>query len=111
MNVQVRIRRHRALDQQGRRQAVPVEQDAPAIRARTERHDAVRARLVDGVAADLRSRRARTPRFLGDGLVRRAGLRLLVRRHGGLRPLRQGARHQCDIANGADDCRAAATIS
>ena len=32
-------------------------------------------------------------RFVGDGLVRAARLRLLVRRHGRLRPLRQEARH------------------
>ena len=36
---------------------------------------------------------ARTARFVGDGLVRAARLRLLVRRHGRLRALRQDARH------------------
>ena len=50
---------------------------------------AVRARLVDGVAADVRPHGARPARLLGDGLVRAARLRLLVRRHGRLRPLRQ----------------------
>ena len=36
-----------------------------------------------------------------------ARLRLLDRRHGRLRPVRQDARHPCDIANGADDLAAA----
>ena len=54
---------------------------------------AVRARLVDGVAADVRPDRARPARLVGDGLVRAARLRLLERRHGRLRPLRQVARH------------------
>ena len=62
---------------------------------RTGRHHPVRARLVHGVAADLRPARAGTARFLGDGLVRGARLRLLVRRHGGLWPLHQGPRQQC----------------
>ena len=37
--------------------------------------------------------RSRPARFVGDGLVRPARLRQLVRRHGRLRPLRQDARH------------------
>ena len=61
--------------------------------ARRQARGAVRARLVDGVAADVRPHGARPARFVGDGLVRAARLRLLVRRHGRLRPLRQDARH------------------
>ena len=56
------------------------------------RHDPVRARLVDGVAADLRSAGAGAAGR--DGLFRRPGLRHLVRGHGGLRPLHQGPRHR-----------------
>jgi iron(III) transport system ATP-binding protein len=52
----------------------------------------VRARLVDGVAADLRSARAGTQRLVRHGVVRGARLRLLVRGYGGLRPLDQGPR-------------------
>ena len=61
--------------------------------ARRQAGGAVRARLVDGVAADVRPDGARTAGLVGDGLVRAARLRLLVRRHGRLRPLRQDARH------------------
>ena len=43
-------------------------------------HRAVRARLVDGLAADLRLAGAGPAGFLGDGLVRQARLRHLVRR-------------------------------
>ena len=35
------------------------------------------------------------PEFVGHGLVRGQGLRLLVRGHGGLRPLHQDTRQQC----------------
>ena len=66
-----------ALDQEGRRQAVPV---GEARAGRTEeRHRAVRARLVDGVAADLRSAGAGPAELVGDGVFRRARLRHLVR--------------------------------
>ena len=85
--------RHRTLDQQGRRQALPVEQGRGRS-GEDQRHDPVRARLLDGLAADLRSRRAGPAGFLRDGVLRQAGLRLLVRRHGGLRPLHQGPRQQ-----------------
>ena len=85
--------RHRTLDQQGRRQAVPLEQGRGRSR-KDQGHDPVRARLLDGLAADLRSRCSGTPGLLGDGVVRQAGLRLLVRRHGGLWPFHQGPRQQ-----------------
>ena len=62
--------------------------------AKTQGHDPVRARLLDGLAADLRSRRAGAAGLLRNGVLRQAGLRLLVRRHGGLRPLHQGPRQQ-----------------
>ena len=90
-------RRHqgrRPLDHQGRqREAVPVRE----MRRRSEterRHHPVRPRLVHGGAADIRPAGARPAGFLGDGLVRAPRLRLLVRRHGGLRPLHQGPRQQ-----------------
>ena len=57
------------------------------------RHHPLRARLVDGLAADVRSEGARA-RVVGHGPVRAPRLRHVVRRHGGLRPLRQDARHQ-----------------
>ena len=86
--------RRRALDHQGRRrEAVPVRE----VRRRSgqkHRHDFVRARLLDGLAADLRSAGAGAAGFLGDGLFRPPRLRLLVRRHGGLWPLDQGPRQQ-----------------
>src|SRR5262252_7385603 len=47
--------------------------------AETERHDPVRARLLDGGATDLRPAGAGAALFLGNGLVRRQGLRHLVR--------------------------------
>ena len=67
---------------------------APAGADQQTGHDPVRARLVDGLAADLRPAGAGPRRQLGDGVVRQARLRHLVRRHGGLRPLRQEAQHQ-----------------
>ncbi len=87
-------RGHRALDEQGRRAAVPVAQGAGRAPGAGARHHPVRARLVDGVAADLRPRRAGARRLLGDGLVRAPRLRHLVRRHGRVRPVRQVAEHQ-----------------
>ena len=88
------IKGEEPLDDQGRRRkAFPVRE----MRRRSEeyrRHDPVRPRLVDGGAADFRSSGRRPAGFLGDGLVRAPRLRLLVRRHGGLRPLDQGSRQQ-----------------
>ena len=52
----------------------------------------VRARLVDGLDPDLRPAGARPA--LADGILRGARLRLLVRRHGGLRALDQGPQPQ-----------------
>ena len=90
----VRHPRRGALDQQGRRrEAVPVGEVCRRS-GQDDRHDPVRARLVDGVAADLRPAGAGPQRLLRDGLVRGARLRHLVRRHGGLRPLDQDARQQ-----------------
>ena len=59
-------------------------------RRATFAHGPFRARLVDGLAADLRSEGRGAALQLGHELVRRSGLRQLVRRHGGLRPFRQG---------------------
>src|SRR3974390_554270 len=77
------------LDQQsGRRAAVSVRK----IRRRSgreQRHRFVRAWLVDGVAADVRSAGAGAAGLFGDGPLRQTRLRLLVPRHGGLRPLDQ----------------------
>ena len=83
--------RRRALDAQGRRTPLPVGEVRRFPGGQAGR--AVRARLVDGVAADVRPDRAWPAGLLGHGLVRAARLRLLVRGHGGLRPLRQEARH------------------
>ena len=66
-----------ALDHQGSGQAVPVG-ETRAGRAE-ERHRPVRARLVDGLAADLRPAGAGPAELLGHGLFRRARLRHLVR--------------------------------
>ena len=83
-----------ALDHQGRRRPpVPVRK-MPRRPREKPRHDPVRARLVHGLAADLRSAGAGAAGFLGDGLLRQTRLRLLVRRHGRLRPLDQGPRQQ-----------------
>src|SRR4051812_31841950 len=60
---------YRALDEQGRREALPVEQEAGA-RCREGRHAVFRARLVDGLSAHFRLARAGPAVFLGDGLVR-----------------------------------------
>ncbi len=110
MNIQTTLRRHRALDQQRRREALPLEQ----VRRRScqeRRHHPVRSRFVDGVAADLRSRCTGTPGFVSDGVVREARLRLLVRGHGRLRPLDQRSRQQrADIVRrGRLSCRRALT--
>ena len=65
-------------------------------RSETDRgHHPVRPRLVHGGAADIRSAGAGPAGFLGDGFLRPAKFRLLVRRHGRLRPLHQGSRQQC----------------
>ena len=113
-NEQARFTGHRpprrgALDQQGqRRPAVPLEQARRS--GGTRRPHPVRARLVDGLAADLRPAGARAA--VADGLLRGARLRHLVRRHGGLRPLDKDRDHNSPIANGADDClRGRATTS
>ena len=88
-------RRHRALDRQGharwRHPAVPLGK----VRRlpRRQAGGAVRPRLVDGLAADVRPDGSRTCGFLGHGLVRAARVRLLVRRPGGLRAFGQVARH------------------
>ena len=62
--------------QEGRHQALPLAQALG--RRRPARHDPLRARLVDGLAADVRPAGARPAAFLGDGMVRRARLRHLV---------------------------------
>ena len=81
------------LDHQGRRKAVPVRE--MRRRSETDRgHHPVRPRLVHGGAADIRSSGAGPAGFLGDGFLRPAKFRLLVRRHGRLRPLHQGSRQQ-----------------
>ena len=85
--------RRGALDQQGATSACSCGTSAPIRPARPGTHP-VRARLVDGLAADLRPAGAGPRRLLGDGLFRGARLRHLVRRHGGLRPLRQEPRQQ-----------------
>src|SRR5580704_17719377 len=86
--------RRGALDHQGwRRQAFHVRK----MRRRSETdhgHHPVRARLVHGGTADIRPAGARAAGFLGNGFLRPAKFRLLVRRHGGLRPLHQGSRQQ-----------------
>ena len=71
--------------------------------------DPVRARLVHGVDTDLRSAGAGPAELVGDGLFRRARLRHLVRRHGGLRQVHQDRDNNAPISYGADDCFAAAT--
>ena len=50
-------------------------------------------RLLNGVAADVRLEGGRTRRFVGDGLVCAARLRVLERRYGRLRAIRQEPRH------------------
>src|SRR5476651_2642584 len=58
-----------------------------------------RARLLDGVATNLRPAGAGAALLLGHGLLRKPWLRLLGRRHGRLRPLDQGPRQQrADLA-------------
>ena len=78
---------------QPRRRRPPVPVGEVRRHAGGQAGGAVRARLVDGVAADVRPHGARPAGLVGDGLVRAPRLRLLVRRHGRLRPLRQEARH------------------
>ena len=63
--------RQGALDAKGRRQALPLAEGA-ACGSGAEGHDPLRARLVDGLAADLRPEVPGRPRFLGDGVVRRS---------------------------------------
>src|ERR1041385_8361453 len=58
---------------QGKRPAVSLAK-TPCRRRAKARHRALRARLLDGFAADFRSESPRPPRFLGDGLVRGARL-------------------------------------
>src|SRR5215467_15675915 len=59
-----------ALDQQGqRREAVPMGEVCRRSRA-DARHHPVRARLLDGVATDLRPAGARPRRILGHGFLR-----------------------------------------
>jgi pimeloyl-ACP methyl ester carboxylesterase len=72
------------------------------------RDDPVRAWLLDGGATDIRPAGRRTARLLGDGLVCAPRIRLLVRRHGGLRPTKDRDKN-APIAQGADDCLAAAS--
>ena len=58
----------RTLDPQRRRQALPVAQ--ACRRGRPKRHHPLRARLLDGLAADVRPGGAGRAGLLGDGLVR-----------------------------------------
>ena len=113
-NEQARFARRRhprrgALDQQGRRRApVPVEEIRRRSVGPAGTHP-VRARLVDGLDADLRPAGAGPDGSSVDGMVRGARLRHLVRRHGGLRPSTKTRDNNRLDLDGADDCFAAAT--
>src|SRR5712664_905479 len=78
--------RQGALDQERRRQAFPLAKISGGLIAR---NDSVRARLVDGLTADLRPRSAGAAAFVGDGMVRRARLRHLDPGQRGLWSFRQ----------------------
>src|SRR5258708_4403064 len=74
----------------GKQSRPAVSLEKPPRRGRAEtRHRALRAWLLDGLAADFRPESPRAPRFLGDGLVRGPRLRDLVHGPRGLRALRQ----------------------
>ena len=77
------------------------------VTGQSRRDDLIRARLVDGLATDLRPAGAGAAGFLGDGSLRAPRFRLLERRHGGLRPLHQIRDNNAPISQGADDCHAA----
>src|SRR6266853_829546 len=65
-----------ALGQQGQGQSPAVSLAKTSRRRRAKaRHRALRARLLDGLAADLRSESPRASRLLGDGLVHRSRFR------------------------------------
>src|SRR5206468_5450601 len=68
-----------ALGQQGQGQGPAVSLAKTSRRGRAKaRNRALRPRLLDGLAADLRSEGPGAPRLIGDGLVRRPRLRDLV---------------------------------
>ena len=71
-----------------------------------ERHRAVRARLVDGLAADLRPAGAGPAAFVGDGIFRRARLRHLVVDMEGYGRSTKDRGIDATIADGADDLKA-----
>src|SRR5258706_4675427 len=75
---------HGALDEQRRGPSFPLGKKGGR---RGEGNDPLRARLVDGVAADVRLASAGAAAFLRDGVVRGARLRHLVPGQRGLRPL------------------------
>ena len=73
------------------------------------RANSVRARIVHGLAADLRSARAGPHRIPRRWISSPRGIRHLVRRHGGLWPLHQGPRQQCADRAWRRRCFAAAS--
>ena len=74
--------------------------------SRQTRHHPVRARLVDGLAADLRSQGAGPAGRLGDGLVRARGFDTWCMDNEGYGRSDKSRPINCDIANGADDLAA-----
>src|SRR6516162_5427340 len=101
--------RPRALDRQRRqREAVHVREICCRPEQR-RRHHPIRARLVHGVATDLRLASRRPAGFLGHGLVARRGFDCWCVDMEGYGRSTKDRDNNAPIAQGADDCLAAAT--